>query len=158
MLVAVLSDSHLGEASPWWESIFSRHIAQADAVLHCGDITAPAVLASLLRHKAAFAVAGNCDWSLAGELPAVRHVQLCGMTVGLCHGWGSRSTVPVRVAEAFRGTCDLACFGHTHQRYFSSEHGLWLLNPGSLAEGSMAHLSLDPGRPPQAVFIDVDQA
>ena len=47
---------------------------------------------------------------------------------------------------------DVICFGHTH-RYTWLRHGTtWLLNPGCLqeGEGSLALLTLEPGKEPEA--------
>lgn len=153
MLVAVISDTHLFEPSRWFRRVFEEHLAPADAVIHCGDVTGPGMLAFLeASHPHFHGVRGNmCDLP-SGGLSDRLSVELAGFRVGAAHGWGPRSEVPLRVAEAFGPDYDVVCFGHTH-RYTWLCHGTtWLLNPGALqeGEGSFALLTLSPGKEPEA--------
>lgn len=158
MRVAVISDTHMNQPSGWFISFYERVLADADAVLHCGDIVGFEVWSFLMQHPRFHAARGNCDFDprLFDELEDRVCLTLDGFTVGLCHGWGSRSGVPMRVAEAFGPEYDLVCFGHTHARYFSDEHGVLLLNPGSAGEhGSVAVVTLMHGQRPSCEFLDI---
>ncbi|MCM0754688.1 YfcE family phosphodiesterase [Desulfovibrio aminophilus] len=155
MLLAVISDSHLGAPTPWLESVYARHLAGADALVHCGDITAESVWAFFLQHPNFHACLGNCDWTLGSLLQPVARLSLGGLNIAVTHGFGPRPDVPRRVARALGPEADLVCFGHTHARYFSDEHGALLVNPGSLAEGSLALLTLESGQRPACRFVDI---
>lgn len=159
MIVAVISDTHLRTPSPWLKTIYDRHLAQADVLLHCGDSTGEAVWAFLNQHPAFHAVAGNTDeWSLSGQLPNTLDLNLAGFRVGVAHGWGDRPGTPLRVAEAFGPDFDLVCHGHTHKAHFSVIDGVQLLNPGALqadALPTIALVDLTPGQPISCSFVDV---
>ncbi|HBE95427.1 MAG TPA: YfcE family phosphodiesterase [Desulfovibrio sp.] len=156
MLLAVISDSHLGAPSPWLESVYARHLARADALLHCGDITGRATWSFFLQHPNFHACLGNCDWDLGAELSPVVRFDLGDLSVAAMHGFGNRSGVGARAAEALGPHAGLVCFGHTHQRHFSTHAGFHLLNPGSLGEGSLALVRIEPGQALDCTFVDVE--
>lgn len=161
MRLAVLSDSHLSIPDDRFERVYVRHLADADALLHCGDMVSAEVYHSLCRHPCFLAVRGNCDGFMLGhELPPTRSAELplpSGRTlrIGMAHGWGERGTVWQRVAELFPGH-DLICFGHTHRRAWTEHQGARLLNPGSLAEGSLALIDVAEDGSMTCRFVDVD--
>lgn len=157
MILAVISDTHLSHPAPWLERVYEKHLASADVVIHCGDVTGYPVWSYLMQHPRFYCVQGNCDWEpqLASELEPRLSIELEGFSVGACHGWGSRSGVPARVAEAFGTEYDLVCYGHTHARDWSVVQGVQLLNPGSLGEfRSLALVTLERGRPLDCRFVD----
>lgn len=158
--IAVISDTHMNQPAGWFLRVYDEYLASADAVLHCGDITGPATYHELCRHPEFHAVLGNCDWdpNLGRELQPMLRLELLGLRIGMTHGWGNRSRVPQSVAEAFGHGFDLLCFGHTHQRYWSDENGVQMLNPGSLGEsGSLALVTVRPGAPLTCKFLTVRQ-
>jgi len=150
MRLAVISDTHLDQPSSWFERVYVRHLDTADALIHCGDITGASLLHYLKRHKNFFAVAGNMDahWA-GGNLPSSLALELEGFRIGVSHGFGSKSGVARRVAEAFGPGYDLICYGHTHVAAVEQYHGVTLLNPGSLemayGEPSLALVTLNKG-------------
>jgi putative phosphoesterase len=152
MKIAVLSDTHSFEPTPWHESVFNEYIAGTDAVIHCGDITGQNFYHWLVgSHPRVYAVAGNmCAYNLAVDLPDSLDIELDGRRIGVAHGWGPRSQVPVKVAQSFGPGFDIVCFGHTHRFFWEEMDGTWLLNPGSLQQhdASMALLTLEPGKNP----------
>ncbi|WP_022660474.1 metallophosphoesterase family protein [Paucidesulfovibrio longus] len=156
--IAVISDTHMNQPPGWFLRVYEQYLAPAHAVLHCGDITGPATYHELCRHPRFHAVLGNCDWdpNLSNDLPPMLRLELLGLRIGMAHGWGSRSSVPLRVAEAFGPEFDLICFGHTHQQYWSDEFGPQMLNPGSLGEfGSLALVTVAPGKALSCEFVTV---
>ncbi|GAB7021868.1 metallophosphoesterase family protein [Salidesulfovibrio brasiliensis] len=147
MLIAVISDTHMTTPGAWLQDVYEKHLAPADALLHCGDITTPAVWSFFMQHPNFHCVRGNCDWdpALVDELDPMLSVKLGGLVVGLTHGWGPRPQVPEKVAEAFGPKYDLVCYGHTHARDWGKRRGVQLCNPGSLGEsGSLAHITIGP--------------
>lgn len=148
MRIAVVSDTHLHEPSPWLEEVYARHLAGADALLHCGDMTGPSLWDWFMRHPQFHAVAGNMDeWNLASELERTVSVRLDApggpLTVGMVHGFGFHSRPLWRdVAESFGPGYDLVCFGHTHEPAHQELDGTTVVNPGSLRRGGRASLAL----------------
>ena len=134
----VTADTHWprhGRDLPAW---LLNAAAQADAILHAGDLTDPALLAVLERHAPVWAVAGNGDPPGEPRLPKKRLLDLGGLRVGMAHGHIGRpsATTPDRAAASFAGEAiDLVVFGHSHQPLWAKRpDGLWLLNPGSPTE------------------------
>ncbi|MDQ7834950.1 MAG: metallophosphoesterase family protein [Humidesulfovibrio sp.] len=160
MRLAVISDSHLSIPDDRFERVYDRYLSGADALLHCGDMVSAALYHSLCRHPRLLAVRGNCDHflldhdlpqTLSAELPLASGRKL---RIGMAHGWGERSTVWQRVADTFPAH-DLICFGHTHRRAWTEHQGAHLLNPGSLAEGSMAYIDVADDGALTCTFVDV---
>ena len=83
---------------------------------------------------------GNCDWDpqLVDILEPTATARLGDLTLGVTHGWGSRSQVSFKVAQAFGPGFDLVCYGHTHARDWSVLEGVQLCNPGSLGEDGIS--------------------
>jgi putative phosphoesterase len=105
-------------------------------------------------------VRGNCDhFELDHDLPLTlsRELEIPGggsLKLGMAHGWGERSSVWRRVYETFPGH-DLICYGHTHRRHWERHEGVWLLNPGSVAEGSMALVDVAQDGTLDCTFVDL---
>jgi predicted phosphodiesterase len=54
MRLAVISDSHLSIPDDHFERVYDRHLAGADALLHCGDmVSAPSPSLPPPRHRRA---------------------------------------------------------------------------------------------------------
>ena len=161
MRLAVISDTHLPGPDDRFAAIYERLLAPADVLVHCGDMTGAALYHFLARHPRFFCVRGNCDhFLLDHELPLTlsRELDLGGgraLRLGLAHGWGPRGSVWERVAETFPGH-GLVCFGHTHRRHWDERQGARLLNPGSVAEGSLALLDVAADGTLDCRFVDLD--
>ncbi|MEL7640135.1 MAG: metallophosphoesterase family protein [Solidesulfovibrio sp.] len=158
MRVAVLSDSHLGAPSAWFEAVYARHLAPADRVYHCGDHAGVGLWAYLLQHPGFEAVAGNSDgYDLAAQLPPLLERDLCGQRLAVTHGWGPRPGLAARIAKAFAGRYDLVFFGHSHAAEDTRLGGLRLINPGALQPGgSLALLECEEGTGIRSVrFVSV---
>ncbi len=134
MRILVLSDSH-------------RHIANlveaisnepaAEVVYFLGDGTYEMdEVTEIFKDKMFIVVRGNCDF--------IDTVPLCDIrSVGEAKIYASHgATEKVKLSfvgiknEAIKNDCNIALFGHTHQKYYSYEDGLHLFNPGSIKEGS----------------------
>ncbi len=151
MRIAVLSDTHLESPSPWLEKVFYDHLAPADAVIHCGDITGRKTWEFFEEsHPNFHAVAGNmCSYGLCGELPPALDITLGELRVGATHGWGSRNEVSRKVCESFGPGFDLLCHGHTHNYVWTQcPDGTRLLNPGALSgkEPCLAVVTVEPDK------------
>lgn len=137
MKIAVISDTHAGDASPWMQAVYQAYLADADVLVHCGDFTCRPLWSWLMQHPRFYAVAGNmCDWELSQELPQSLTFEAGGLTVGVVHGWGSdRRGLSRKVAESFGPGVDLCLFGHTHTPEWAEYGSARVFNPGSLREG-----------------------
>lgn len=157
MKIAVISDTHMGRPPAWLDSVYARWLDPADHLIHCGDITSPETWSYFMQHKSFLCVRGNCDWDqrLVDELESMLTASVGGLTVGVTHGWGPRSQVPVAVARAFGPEYDLVCYGHTHRRDWSVVEGVQVCNPGSLGEsGSLAIITISESGAMDCDFID----
>ncbi len=136
MKIAVISDTHAQDATPWMQAVYQAYLADADVLVHCGDITCRPLWSYLMQHPRLVAVAGNmCDWELHQELPERATFQAEGLTVGVVHGWGSdRASLSRKVAESFGPGTDLVCFGHSHTPEWTRVGEVQTCNPGSLRE------------------------
>ncbi|WP_419786408.1 metallophosphoesterase family protein [Pseudodesulfovibrio sp.] len=155
MLIAVISDSHMGRPPAWLDTVYDKWLAPADHLVHCGDITSPATWSYFLRHPSFHCVRGNCDHDrqLVDELEPMLTTGLGPLTVGVTHGWGPRSQVSLAVARAFGPEYDLVCYGHTHIPDWSIIENVQVCNPGSLGEGSLAQITVSENGALNCEFI-----
>jgi len=146
MRLAVISDTHMEAPSSWFRRFFERHLLEADVLIHCGDITGPAMLEYMEQsHPNFHAVAGNCcDWRVAQELPALLKLSLGGHMVGVTHGWGDRASLPGRLPDAFGPGFGLILFGHLHRQMELRFGDTLVVNPGCLCAETprMAYVEL----------------
>lgn len=149
MRLAVISDTHLYEVSPWFARAYKQYLASADAIIHCGDMAGRPVWSFLMQHPGFHGVCGNMDdWTLRPELPDRLDLEWEGVRVGACHGWGRRQRLSRRIAEAIGLDHDLIFFGHSHAQEDSRFGEIRLVNPGSFQEGSgkFAYVDIEAGR------------
>ena len=132
MRVVVVADTHLRRGSPRGLPPGALHeLAQADVVLHAGDILTGEVLESLGECAPTYAVLGNNDAELRGALPERRMLELAGVRVAMVHDSGPRKGREARMRRAFPDA-DVVVFGHSHIPWNEPVvDGQWLLNPGS---------------------------
>ena len=147
----------MGSVPDWLDAVYDRWLGPADVLVHCGDITSFSAWSYFLRHDRFLCVRGNCDWDpQLDALEPMLTAQLGPIRLGATHGWGPRSQVPVKVAQAFGPGYDLVCYGHTHARDWSVVEGVRLLNPGSLGEsGSLALVDVAADGTLDCRFVDV---
>ncbi len=158
MRIAVLSDTHLHAADPWFEAFYARHLAPADAVLHCGDITGASVLHYLTQHPNFHAVAGNMDrYGVADSLPGKSELLLDGVHIGLTHGFGFPWPISQHLPAAFSPGTQLICFGHTHVYQDNMVDGVRVLNPGSLTSPRQGPCSMALVHVDQGTIVDVEK-
>lgn len=126
MKIAILSDTH-GLLRP---EVLAR-LEEADAILHAGDIDAPAVVERLQSYAPLYAVRGNNDREWAASLPHSRTVTLGGVTFFIVH---NRQDVPARLADV-----DVVVYGHSHRYAHAGAGGVLWLNPGSCGRRRFGH-------------------
>jgi putative phosphoesterase len=136
--VVVLADTHLRTAMgdgrrpgrPIPEALW-KALADADAILHAGDLLDAGVLRMLRQQAPVYAVLGNNDRSLVGVLPATLVVDIAGVRIGIVHDSGPRMGRAARLRRRFPDA-EVVVFGHSHAPV--DEEGLdgqLLFNPGS---------------------------
>ncbi|MGC7872396.1 metallophosphoesterase family protein [Desulfosporosinus sp. SYSU MS00001] len=131
MKIAVLSDTHLrlGKTLPGfvWE-----HLAEADLIIHAGDLVHKEILDELNLLAPVKAVCGNCDdWDV--NLPSQEWVECDSLRIGIVHGHqGKGQTTMERAYNAFLSNpVDIVVFGHSHIPTLKWQHGVLMFNPGS---------------------------
>jgi putative phosphoesterase len=163
MRVAVLADTHLRDGDrrrdlppPAWE-----HLADSDVILHAGDVLERGTLDRLEELAPTYAVLGNNDASLVGQLPLSLGMDLAGVRVAMVHDTGPRVGRARRVQRRFP-QADLVVFGHSHVPCNEiGVEGQVLFNPGSPTTRraqptrTMGELVLADGRCTRRHIIDL---
>lgn len=153
MRCIVLSDSHGHDGNVRWmlEQLW-KTTGPVDCYIHCGDGAYDFQrLENFIRardeHAALYNVRGNCDFGIEG-LQEKQVLSLGGARVLVTHGhrYHVKSTLTYLDDAARENGCTLALFGHTHQPTMEMRHAL-LVNPGSAADGRMALVELNDGKP-----------
>ncbi len=131
MKVGVLSDTHIPGAAPALPAAVFRLFADADLILHAGDIVDLAVLEELRALAPVEAVAGNMD-SLEAlqKLSAKKVLSLGRFAVGLIHGKFKIDVQREMIRKEF-GKVDLIVYGHSHTPFWGRVGDVLFLNPGS---------------------------
>jgi len=163
MRVVVLADTHLTPTSK--RRLPPRCIellAEADAVIHAGDVTTRDLLAELAGFAPVHAVLGNNDVELVDELPEVLELELGGVAVAVLHDSGASKGRAARMRRRFPAA-DVVVFGHSHiPMLVEGEDGQRLCNPGSPTQRrrqphhTVAVLDLEDGRIAAAELVVVD--
>jgi len=132
MRAVLLADTHLRDGSDrFLDDRLVAAIADADVVLHAGDVTGRDLLARVGELAPVYAVLGNNDVGLEGLLPMEITLDLDGVAVALVHDAGPRSGRTARLARRYPDA-DLVVFGHSHQpEDVVPDAGPRLFNPGS---------------------------
>jgi putative phosphoesterase len=126
-----------------------RRLAEADLILHAGDVVAESVLEELAELAPVEAVCGNMDEpALRESLPERRVVGVEGARIGMVHVPGPAAGRAERLTGRCPG-CDAVVYGHTHFPEVTRLGSLWILNPGSPTERRRA-----PAR--SMLVLDVD--
>ena len=121
MLVGAISDTH-GLLRP--EAIAA--LAEAEHILHVGDIGDPAILKALEKIAPVTAIRGNIDRSgECANLPATEAVELGGKLFYLVHSLADLDIQPAAAGVA------AVISGHSHKPVIEHRNGVMYLNPGS---------------------------
>lgn len=159
MIIAVLSDTHLPVRLHALPGVVFEACAEADLIIHAGDLEEKSVISDLMRFAPVKAVHGNMDeLDTFQRFPERLILNLEGFTVGVAHGSGASFGIRSRLISKFKPlTPDIIIHGHTHEFFWKKENDIWFLNPGAVANPkgrrSMAVLTLEKGRIPDAARI-----
>jgi hypothetical protein len=139
MRIAVFSDSH-DQIAYLEQALTAANAAQAELLLHCGDLCAPFMLDRLGRHFAGpiHVVFGNNDGdgrllqTIADKYSQIKlhgiyaELTVAGRDLALIH----YPEPARRIAES--GAFDLVCYGHNHLKAVEKVGKGLLVNPGEL--------------------------
>jgi uncharacterized protein len=159
--VLVLADTHLSaDRVDRLPEPVARAAAEADLILHAGDVTS----AELLDHLAGFApvhaVCGNNDTELVGSRPERLELELAGVRVAMVHDSGPSKGRPARLRRWFP-EAQVVVFGHSHIPICDRSEGQLLVNPGSPTQrrrqphATFAWLEVDDGQVTDARHVVV---
>ncbi|HEY8448965.1 MAG TPA: metallophosphoesterase [Bacillota bacterium] len=152
MRVLVLADTHIPARASDLPARVWEAAADADAILHAGDVTDGWVLAALAQFAPTYAVTGNCDDPAGARQPQQRLLEWEGVRIGLVHGHLGRGRTTVERARSHFPDADVIVFGHSHEPLLTRDGRLLLLNPGSPTDrrraprASFAWLQLSAGK------------
>ncbi len=137
MRVLVLSDSH-GDAYKLRRAIDSQPTAMLIVFLGDGEYDIDSVECRVPVIK----VRGNCDFG--SSLPLNFTDEVCGKKIYCTHGFREnvKYTTENLISAAKSHGAHIALYGHTHVPVTSYEGGLYLVNPGSVREGSFAVIDI----------------
>lgn len=137
MRVLVLSDSH-GDVYKLRRAIDSQPTAKLIVFLGDGeyDIDSVECRAPVIK------VRGNCDFG--SSLPLNFTDEVCGKKIYCTHGFceNVKYTTENLISAAKSHGAHIALYGHTHVPVTSYDGGLYLVNPGSVREGSFAVIDI----------------
>lgn len=152
MRIIVISDTH-GFYNRLYSVVMQN--PKADAFIHLGDCVdeCQKLLQAFpdLAEKF-FYVKGNCDYG--SDAPISKVIDIApGHRIFAAHGdrFGVKYDLGTLITTAKENGCDIALFGHTHERLCTYEDGVYIMNPGS------ASCPRD-GKPCSYGFIDITDA
>ncbi len=135
MRILVLSDSHKHIANII-EAINNEPSAEIVYFLGDGTYEMEEVREIYEGKKMFILVRGNCDFINTVPLCDIRSVD----SAKIYASHGAEENVKLSYIGIKRAAkehmCNIALFGHTHEKYYTYEDGLHLFNPGSIKEGS----------------------
>lgn len=147
MRLITVSDIHGGKGNLF--DIVEKHIDEAEYFINLGDCNNgddfDDVKTFFGKKLHLISVCGNCDWGSSD--PFTRECTLAQKKIFLCHGhtFNVKQTYLTLANEAKKQGADLALFGHTHIPYASDEHGVLLMNPGSVRNGNYGIIDIKDG-------------
>jgi len=133
--IGVLSDTHLIEPDKWFREKAELCFADADMILHAGDLTSLSVL-EVFAGKTVHAVHGNmCGPKTRNALPASKIIEVGSFRLALVHGVGFMPNIEDRLYDMF-APIDCIVYGHTHRPVCHRYGPTLMLNPGSFTATS----------------------
>ena len=134
--LAIISDTHLPKGQRELPGECLRRLAQADAIIHAGDLSTVAVLERLRGiGPPVTAVHGNVDDAATrAALPETAVLEAAGRRIVVVHDAGPASGRLVRLQRRFP-SADAVVFGHSHIPLLErAPDGFQIFNPGSPTE------------------------
>lgn len=141
MRILVISDSH-GDSCAVREAVAQQPSAKMLFFLGDGEYDLrflENVNTGLFIHK----VKGNCDYG--SSLPASVTDEVNGVRIYATHGYLEqvKYTREGLLQRAADNKASIALYGHTHVPDTTYCDGIWMVNPGSIREGSYAVVDIE---------------
>jgi putative phosphoesterase len=133
MLIAAISDTHLPRGRRRIPEACLERLAEADLILHAGDISTAEVLEEIEAiGPPVRAVHGNIDApELLEALPEALEVRTPGgARIGMVHDAGPSTRRLERMRKRFP-EANAVVFGHSHIPLHEERDGFQIFNPGS---------------------------
>jgi len=144
--IGALSDTHLIQADKWYVEKARQCFADAEIILHAGDLTSLSVLEPF-RGKTVHAVHGNmCGPRTRETLPESKVIEVADFRLALIHGAGFMRNIEDRLFDLF-APIDCIVYGHTHKPSCQRYGPTLMVNPGSFtATGTYAIITVEQNR------------
>ena len=141
MLLGIVSDTH-GHVPLTRSAVHMLESLEVDAVVHCGDIGTPEVVAQFRAWPTHF-VLGNVDSNERELQEAIAGIsgffhgrfadlEFAGRRVAVLHSDDSKRFLQTIAGQEF----DLVCYGHTHVAELHRQGKTLVVNPGALYRAS----------------------
>jgi uncharacterized protein len=132
VLIAIVADTHLPRGRRQLPESCIERLAEADLILHAGDLSTLPVLEELRSYGEVIAVHGNVDnGEVRAALPQTATFSADGATVAVIHDAGPRIGRLNRLRRHFPDA-DAVVFGHSHiPLHERAPDGFQIFNPGS---------------------------
>lgn len=129
MAVLIVSDSH--RLKNELNQLVNRHQNEVAMYIHCGDSELKKDDYTLAAFEK---VGGNCDFF--SKMPSELVIHADDMNIFVTHGhlFNVKSSRRMLQAQTSRKGCEVACYGHSHQRKAEMLKGVLLINPGSISQ------------------------
>jgi len=128
MKIAVLADTHIPKRARKLPEKALAVLADADAIIHAGDVVSDEFLQSLLSIAPVYAVLGNNDLTLS--LPETLEFEMNGIKFAVIHDSGASAGRATRMKKRFP-EAQIVVYGHSHIPMNLMENNQLLFNPGS---------------------------
>lgn len=133
MKIFIFSDSHGNIEN--MTNVLQNFRGEYDYIIHLGDhCTDVHCINNIIGVTPLIAVTGNTDFVTSEFYPDEKIIEIAGHRLYICHGHrhGVKTGLEILFASAKAHDCDVALFGHTHQKYSEILKGVTLFNPGSI--------------------------
>jgi len=133
--LAIVSDTHIPRGDRAIAAACLQRCAQADLILHAGDLADLSVLRSLQSlGPPVHAISANVDNdAVRAAVPDRLELELAGVRIGMVHIRGPADGPLARLRARFP-ECQAVIFGHTHMAAHAEHEGFQIFNPGSPTE------------------------
>ncbi len=147
MRILIISDTH-GEDAPFLSVL--EKTGPIDLLIHAGDFEGSDQFYAQWTGAAFYGVAGNNDF--LSDVPYERDFQIGPHKVFLTHGnrYNVSTSTKKLIHQARVRKAQICIFGHTHRPLIDENHGILLLNPGSLT------YPRQPGHRPSYILLEMD--
>ncbi|MCH2171910.1 metallophosphatase family protein [Myxococcota bacterium] len=136
MLIALISDTHLPSVIRQLDELgpeIGDFLADADLILHAGDVTAPPVLDWCEMYAPTLVAEGNNDLFEDPRMAKRQILDVEGWRIAMVHEIRPRSRPTEAILETHLDgeRPDVLISGDTHVEYLDPRDDLLLVNPGS---------------------------